>query len=104
MATLGGRSIRVTEAAATLEDGTLAGSTLTMDRAFRNLVTWFGMPIVDAAALCSTTAASELGLDGVGAIERGAIADLVVLDQDFNVSRTFVDGRQVYPAASADHD
>ena len=104
MATLGGRSIRVTEAAATLEDGTLAGSTLTMDRAFRNLVRRFGMPMVDAAALCSTTAARELGLDGVGAIERGAIADLVVLDRDFNVSRTFVDGRQVYPAASADHD
>ena len=95
-ATLGGRAIRVTDVAATLDDGTLAGSTLTMDRAFRNLVTRFGMSIVDAAALCSTSAARELGLPTLGAIERDATADLVVLDRDFNVSRTFVDGREVY--------
>ena len=95
-AKLGGRAIRVTDVAATLDDGTLAGSTLTMDRAFRNLVTRFGMSIVDAAALCSTSAARELGLPTLGAIERDATADLVVLDRDFNVSRTFVDGREVY--------
>jgi N-acetylglucosamine-6-phosphate deacetylase len=103
-AKLGGRAIRVTDVAATLDDGTLAGSTLTMDRAFRNLVMRFGMSIVDAAALCSTSAARELGLPTLGAIERDATADLVVLDRDFNVLRTFVDGQQVFPRTRDEHD
>jgi N-acetylglucosamine-6-phosphate deacetylase len=56
-ARLGGNRIRVAERAAFLEDGTLAGSTLTMDRAFRNIVTSFGGTLVDAANLCSTSPA-----------------------------------------------
>jgi N-acetylglucosamine-6-phosphate deacetylase len=97
-ARLGGRRIRVTESAAVLEDGTLAGSTLTMDRAFRNIVTAFGGSVVDAALMCSTTPARELGLTGFGAVARDCIADLAVLDRDFRVVRTFIDGHQVYAA------
>jgi N-acetylglucosamine-6-phosphate deacetylase len=93
---LGGQRITAREQAAFLDDGTLAGSTLTMDRAFRNLVGALGMSFVDAARLCSTSAARELGLTGLGAIEPGAIADLVVLDHQLAVSRTFIDGEQVY--------
>ncbi len=95
-ARLGGRTIRVRDAAAVLEDGTLAGSTLTMDRAFRNLVTLFGRTIVDAATLCSTTPARELGLTGLGMISEGALADLVVLDRSFNVVHTLIDGQVVF--------
>ena len=53
-ARLGGRRIRVTEHAAVLDDGTLAGSTLTMDRAFRTIATTFGFSVAEAAMLCST--------------------------------------------------
>ena len=48
-ATLGGRAIHVRDQAAFLDDGTLAGSTLTMDRAFRNIVKSFSRSLVDAA-------------------------------------------------------
>ncbi len=94
-ARLGGRQIQVGEQAAFLEDGTLAGSTLTMDRAFRNIVTSFGGSLVDAALLCSTNSARALGLSGFGVLADGAVADLVVLDRAFRVVRTLIGGQQV---------
>ena len=97
---LGGRTIRVSDQAALLEDGTLAGSTLTMDRAFRNIVTMFGMSIPEAATMCSTTPARALGLTRFGVVAEGNIADLVVLDRAFRVVRTFIAGEQVYGRAS----
>jgi N-acetylglucosamine-6-phosphate deacetylase len=93
---LGGQAIYVGETSATLADGTLAGSTLTMDRVFRNLVTRFHATLADAALLCSTTPADELGLAGIGTIAEGAIADLVVLDADFRVRHTLIAGEVVY--------
>jgi N-acetylglucosamine-6-phosphate deacetylase len=97
-ARLGGRTIRVSDQAALLDDGTLAGSTLTMDRAFRNIVTLFHASIADAAILCSTTPARALGLTGFGVIAEGGAADLVVLDRAFRVARTFIGGEEVYRA------
>lgn len=100
-ARLGGRRIRVTDRAAVLDDGTLAGSTLTMDRAFATIVRVFGLPLTDAVALCSRTPARELGLAGRGELTEGAAADVTVLDRTFAVVRTFVGGRQVYPRDAA---
>jgi len=96
-ARLGGRRIEARSEAAFLEDGTLAGSTLTMDRVFRTIVTRLGSSIVEAATMCSTTPARELGLTGFGVIAVGAVADLVVLDRGFRVMRTFIGGEQVGP-------
>ena len=97
---LGGRTIRVSDQAALLEDGTLAGSTLTMDRAFRNIVSVFDMSITDAAMMCSTTPARAMGLARFGVIAEGNIADLVILDRAFRVRRTLIGGRTVYVTAS----
>lgn len=97
-ARLGGRTIRVSDRAALLDDGTLAGSTLTMDRAFRNIVALFQASIADAAVMCSTTPARALGLTGFGVIVEGCAADLVVLDRAFRVMRTYIDGEEVYRA------
>lgn len=88
---IGGRRISVTDAAR-LEDGTIAGSVLTMDGAFANLVRRFGLTLSDAATVCSTTPARELRLHGLGVIAPGAIADLAVLDADLRVVRTYVAG------------
>jgi N-acetylglucosamine-6-phosphate deacetylase len=93
---LGGQAIHVRDSAAFLDDGTLAGSTLTMDRAFRNLVTVLGQSVVDAVAMCSTTPARQLGLSELGRIVEGAEADLVMVDREFHVVRTFVAGQQVW--------
>ena len=95
-ASLGGRTIRVRNSAAYLEDGTLAGSVATMDRVFRFLITDVGLPLNDAAQLCATTPATELGLTDTGSITKGAIADLVVMDRGFNVKQTYIAGRLVY--------
>jgi N-acetylglucosamine-6-phosphate deacetylase len=89
---LGGRQITVSEAAAFLDDHTLAGSTLTMDRAFRVLVGPVGLGLDEAAAMCATTPARELGLVGFGVIAAGAAADLAVLDRDLRVIRTYIGG------------
>lgn len=89
---LGGEPITVTERTAVLSDGTLAGSVLTMDGAFRTLVQRLGLSMVDAARLCSTTPARQLGLAECGRIEVGAAADLVVLDERLQVRQTYVRG------------
>jgi N-acetylglucosamine-6-phosphate deacetylase len=89
--TLGGRPIRVGDAAR-LDDGTLAGSVLTMDVAFERLITRVGLTPVQAAVMCSTTPARELGLYGHGVIAPGAVADLVVLDRHYRVAQSWVDG------------
>ena len=93
---LGPKAIRVGPNAAELENGVLAGSTLTMDRAFANTVNLFGASLVEAALMCATNPARELGLTGYGAIVPGGAADLVVLDRQLRVVRTFVDGLEVF--------
>ena len=99
-ARLGGRPIHVRDEAAFLDDGTLAGSTLTMDCALRNVVTRFPRSIVDAVLMCSTTPARHLGLANAGRIAAGAVADLVVLDRELGVVRTLIAGEQVWERVS----
>jgi N-acetylglucosamine-6-phosphate deacetylase len=91
--TLGGRPIVVTARTAELDDGTLAGSVLTMDAAFRTLVGQVGLTLVEAARLCATSPARQLGLQHTGRIEVGATADLVVLDDALRVTQTYLAGR-----------
>jgi N-acetylglucosamine-6-phosphate deacetylase len=95
-ARIGGRTITVRDDAAYLDDGTLAGSILTMDRVFRTIVTRLGSTPVEAAQLCATTPAREMNLTGFGVIASGATADLAVLDRGFRVVRTFISGREVF--------
>ncbi|HXH24935.1 MAG TPA: N-acetylglucosamine-6-phosphate deacetylase [Vicinamibacterales bacterium] len=95
-ARLGGQTLHVRTDAALLDDGTLAGSTLTMDRAFATIVGRFERSIVDAAAMCSTTPARQLDLADAGVLAEGALADIVVLDQAFRVEATYIAGQRVF--------
>ncbi|MDP5008954.1 MAG: N-acetylglucosamine-6-phosphate deacetylase [Glaciimonas sp.] len=77
-----------------LADGTLAGSTLTMDQALRNLVS-LGLEIADASRRVSTYAADHLGLHDRGRLIQGSFADMVVLDRQLNLKAVYVEGEQI---------
>jgi N-acetylglucosamine-6-phosphate deacetylase len=85
---LGGQTVVVADRVARLSrDGSIAGSTLTMDAALRQAV-HAGVSIVDAARMAATTPARAIGLaDKVGALSEGLRADLVVLDGSLQVDR-----------------
>lgn len=96
---LGGRTITVgpNRESARLADGTLAGSVATMDQVFANLVNQAGQSLIEAATLCATTPARELGLRGQGVIAQGSLADLAVMTPRLKVVRTWVGGRTSGP-------
>ncbi len=76
-----------------LPDGTLLGSTLTADAAVRHAVQRCGIALEDAVRAATTTPADLLGLHDRGRIEPGARADLVALQPDLTVERTWVAGQ-----------
>lgn len=81
-----------------LEDGvTIAGSTLTLDQGLRNLVDTLGMPVEQVVPMLSTVPARQLKLDHqLGDIRPGFKADLVWMDGQLRVSRTYIDGQLAY--------
>lgn len=79
-----------------LENGTLAGSTLTMEVAVRNMVTLVGVPITDAIRMASLNGAKVLGLEQKGILAVGKDADLVVMDDNFNIHATIYEGQVKY--------
>ena len=83
-------------ASARLADGTLAGSTLTMDRAVRAMVSLSGARLEDALAMASSVPASIIGLRDTGRIAVGAIADLTLWSSTMEVAATLVGGDVVY--------
>ncbi|MFF9393293.1 N-acetylglucosamine-6-phosphate deacetylase [Streptomyces griseoluteus] len=82
---LGPLEVEVRDGVARLvEGGSIAGSTLTLDRAFRRAVTVDGLPVTDVVKALSANPARLLGMaDRVGSLEPGRDADLVLLDGDF---------------------
>jgi N-acetylglucosamine-6-phosphate deacetylase len=80
-----------------LADGGLAGSVLTMDQAFHNLLA-LGLPMAEAARRCSTLPADYLGLAERGRISPGAAADLVVLDGQGRLEAVLVEGKAALPS------
>jgi N-acetylglucosamine-6-phosphate deacetylase len=78
-----------------LPDGTLAGSTLTMDQAFRNLVNELGLDLADASRRTSTHAADYLGIGDRGRLVPGAWADLVVFARDLRLKDVYVEGASI---------
>lgn len=83
--------------------GPLAGSTLTMDAAFRTFVFSCGVPVVAASAMTSRTPARAMGLADRGSLEPGMRADLVVLDPaELTVQAVMRAGQWLGPAPTAE--
>jgi N-acetylglucosamine-6-phosphate deacetylase len=91
-ARLGDQVIIAGDRTAVLENGTVAGSLLTMDGAFRMLVTRIGLSLSDAARMCATTPAESIKAGDIGSIAVGKWADLTVLGRDLQVSRVYIAG------------
>lgn len=92
---LGDTEVTIVDGAPRLPDGTLAGSVLTMDQALRNLVDLgIGLPVATSAT--ATAPARLAGLDGIGTLEVGSVADIAVLDDRLEVERTMVGGIDVF--------
>ena len=87
----GGHQVVVKEGIARLHDGTLASSTVTMNKSLK-LSTEFGISLKDSVKMASSTPANILNLKNTGQIKEGYIADLVLLDKDFRVLNTWISG------------
>lgn len=90
----GGHHVTVSKGVARLEDGTLASSTVTMNEALR-LTVEAGISLTDAVQMASTTPARILNLTSKGMISTGFDADLVLLDENFQVQLTMINGQIV---------
>jgi N-acetylglucosamine-6-phosphate deacetylase len=92
---LQGREIRRVGDRLVDADGTLAGSTLTMAEAVRNMIAQTGIDLRRAVAMASSTPAAFLRLSGeTGAIAPGLSADLILVDDGWQVKRSWIAGRE----------
>lgn len=92
----GGQKVIVKNGMAHLEDGTLAGSTISLSEGVKVMVEKVGLSLEEAVKMVSVNPARTLGLYDRGVLEYGKRADIVVLDHHFNVLMTMIDGKVVY--------
>jgi len=91
-----GQKVIVQDGLAHLVDGTLAGSTISLSEGLKVLVEKVGLSLEEAVKMVSLNPARILGLHDRGVLEYGKRADIVVLNNHFNVMMTIVGGRVVY--------
>lgn len=102
--TLFGEQVRVYGGIPRLPDGTLAGSTLTLDRAVKNFWQFTGCSIPEAVRCATLNPARLLQMEErKGSLEVGKDADLVVFDGEFNVRYTILQGKLVH-SRETDHE
>lgn len=91
--TLGGQKIIVKGIECLLEDGTIAGSVLKLNNAVRNLLNNTDLSVSEAFNCASLNPARAIGEDAtIGSLETGKRADIVIIDGDFNVKKTIIQG------------
>jgi N-acetylglucosamine-6-phosphate deacetylase len=93
---LAGRTVSMKDGIPRLEDGTLAGSVLTMDEAIRNALEFTGCSLPEAVRMATATPAALTRAKRKGRIAPGCDADVVALTPDLEVEAVWVDGALVY--------
>ena len=95
----GGLEIEVSEGAARLTSGALAGSTLSMAKAVQNAVKWLGVSVAEAIRMASLNPAQVVNVaHRKGSLQVGKDGDLAVFDEYINPLATIVRGKIVYEA------
>jgi len=92
---LGGRSVKVSEGKALLDDGTLAGSVLKMNEALLNMSRDTTMNLTSLINSVTKSPAQKLGLNK-GELKNGYDADIVIFDEDFSIITTIINGDVKY--------
>lgn len=91
--TLGRFNVNVKNGVARLSSGSLAGSVLTMDNAVRNIVDWNISTLEDAIKMATYIPALSCNIDNVcGSMCQGMSADFIVIDDNFNIHETYING------------
>lgn len=94
---LGGQKVVVKDGSARLENGQLAGSILTLNRAVKNILDISELTLPDAIRMVTGNPARRLGLaKELGQLLPGMRADLVLFDEKIDIKATFVEGEKVY--------
>lgn len=93
---LGGQKVIVINDEARLENGALAGSVLTLDKAVRNVYKNSDIPLYEIVKMASFNGAKHCKVnDHKGQIKEGYDADLVLFDDDINIEKVFVLGKEI---------
>lgn len=94
---LGGQDVYVKDGAARLKSGVLAGSTLTLDKAVKNIFFNTDLTLPESVALASYNSAKVIGVDDKkGLIKEGYDADIIIFDENIEIKKTIVGGKIVY--------
>jgi N-acetylglucosamine-6-phosphate deacetylase len=93
---LGTDTVEVVNGVCRDAEGRLAGSTLSQEVALKNFVGWTGWTLEDALLSVTVNPAKALGFETKGVLERGADADIAIMDRNFRVVKTFVGGKLVW--------
>ena len=94
---LGGQKVIVDETSARLEDGTLAGSILTLNKAVKNFYENSQVSLCDVIGLVSWNPAKDIGIiNERGTLDIGKYSDIVIFDEDINIKYTIVEGNIVF--------
>jgi len=94
---LGMLDVKVRDGVARTQSGSLAGSTLTLEKAVANLIKLADISPLEAVHMASLIPAEFLGVNNtMGSIKLGKRACLTLVDDDYNVHATLIDGQLVY--------
>lgn len=94
---LGGQAVKVENGQCRLESGTIAGSVLRLNEGLKNFTDAIEEELTDTLPLVTENQARYLGVEAnMGTLDKGKLANIVIMDQSLNIKSTIVKGKMVY--------
>lgn len=92
---LGGQHVIVRDKVAMMPDGTLAGSTISMNKGVYNTINHLNVPIAEAVKMASKNPAEAIGAKDLGEIKAGNYADLIFFNDNIDIKKMFINGQKI---------